>query len=162
AAGVSHPASAPISIQVNQLIPPDLTVTNIVQAQGRNFATTPWLSGEPLDFNVTVTNLGSGPSDGGEQLLLTIDGANATTSTLRIPQPLNPNQSTTILVHAVNPDNRSTNPSAQLTGEITPGPSGDTNPNNNFLTVPVSTSDWIISVNGLGVDDTGPVRLVVG
>lgn len=139
---------------------PDLAVTSVA-VPGRNFSANPWLSGEPLDFAVTVANNGPGPSQGFERLHLSLNGLELTGRNVTVPQSIAPNSSLNVTVHAVAPDPVSSG-AAKLTATVDEDPVGDLNPANDSLSVPIATSDWNIGIApGTNVGDTDANALVV-
>ena len=141
---MNPPAPEILTVFVRPTALPDLAITTVTAA-GRNFSTNPWLSGEPVDFTVTVTNNGPGASQGFERLHLLLNGQELTGGNVTVPQALAASSSVNVTVHAVAPDPIPTG-SSTLVVKVDEDAVGDANPSNDSMSGPVSTSDWTIGI----------------
>jgi hypothetical protein len=141
---MNPPVPQTLTVFVRPTALPDLAVTSVAVAS-RNFSANPWLSGEPLDFVVTVANNGPGPSNGFENLHLLLNGSELTRGGVTVPQALQPNTSVNVTVHLDAPDPVAT-ASSTLTAKVDEDTIGDANPSNDSLAISVSTSDWGLTI----------------
>lgn len=136
---------------------PDLAVTG-PSVPGRDFTVFPWLAGEPLNFDVTVSNLGSLTSTGGEAVVLRRDGVAVAQTTAPV---LAPGASANLSLHLVAPDPFTAQPST-LQVTIASDAVGDLNPANNTATATVQTSDWRLNITGAGSSTATPLSVLIG
>ena len=141
---MNPPVPLTLTVFVRPTALPDLAVTSVA-VTGRNFSSNPWLSGEPLDFLVTVANNGPGPSNGFENLHVLLNGTELTHGGVTVPQALQPNTSVNVTVHLDAPDPITTG-SSTVTAKVDEDLIGDANPSNDSLAISVSTSDWSIAL----------------
>ena len=160
---MNPPVPETLTVFVRPTALPDLAVTGSV-VNGRNFTTNPWLSGEPLDYVVTVANNGPGPSNGFENLHLFLNGAELKRGGVTVPQALQPNTSVNVTVHAVAPDPVSTG-SGTVVVKVDEDQIGDANPSNDSLNLVIPTSDWKIAISSgqnAGDTDTNALPVTAG
>jgi len=142
------------SLFVGAFSPPSITVNAPVgtgiRFGGRSFSTFPLLSGEAGDLNVTVNNIGNGPSTAGLGLRVRLGGPSGpviNTSTLTVPA-IAANSSTTVVAHVRAPEPLSDGTSSFYV-EVDPDPrEANSADNNNSLAI--KTADWSLAVIGAG------------
>ncbi|MCU1306393.1 MAG: hypothetical protein JWN45_1088 [Acidobacteriaceae bacterium] len=130
--------------------PPDLSISMIPAgiSTGRDFSSTanPWIAGEGIEFNVTVSNIGAGPSSPNLAVKLSLTtGLLSQTTIPSIPG----HGSYTFLVHVRAPDNVGTASGNSISLAV------DNDPlellstlGNNFTGVSIATSDWGLALVG--------------
>ena len=140
---------------------PQLAVTAATPA--RDLSNAPWLSGEGLDWTITVKNSGSGPSTGGEKVTILV--SNGEVGHANLPSSIPAGQQATVTVHAILHDI----PEAGFIDNfmrvtVEPDSVGDLSPGFNAqLDVFPNVSNWGIQVtSALGGDPASPVQLLVG
>ncbi len=138
--------SVSVIIFVRPVLLPDLAVT-AVQVPARNFSTNPWLSGEPLDFTVTVANQGQGATTGNEGLHFFLNGQELTKN-VRLTQSIPAGSSVNVPIHLDAPDPVGGGTSSVVVS-VDEDFVGDLNPSNDSFTLAsgISTSDWTIVVD---------------
>jgi len=158
-------------IYVRPVPVPDLTITSVTPAgafSGRTFSASsgPLLSGEPGDFQVTIQNLGAAANSGGQGVYIHLGGQTGQQiqQTLTSLPQIAPGGTVTVTVHVVAPDPLPDNGSNNLTFEVqadtavTSTSGAEQNLANNFLSVPVATSNWALQISGSGTNTT-PISL---
>ncbi len=151
---------------------PDLQIASVTPPRSLS-SSTPWLSGEGLDFSIMVKNNGNTASAGGESLTMMLNGYQVDNGTVTVPF-LGPGASTTILVHAVAPDigNVTMNAVATLKTKVAPDAAGDLNYADNSCTGvgacsggvasgTVNLANWHLGVSGAGSSDASPLTIVI-
>jgi len=126
-------------------------------------ANAPWLSGEPIDWQVVVKNAGSGASTGGEAVQVFFNNAQIGQGTLSGAIAANGTQ--TVTVHTVAPDvdaGAPFGPTASLRFHVVPDNQGDLAPGTGDQYLAPNISNWSLSVSGAGSTDASPVTLTVG
>jgi hypothetical protein len=129
---------------------PDLTVLSAVPVQKAVTDGTPWYSGEPLDWTVTIENHGSTASAGNENVTMYLaGGTDLPVGSVKVTSPIQPGNTAQVTLHAVLPDGF-----ASYTGatngivKVDADPAGDQNYYDNKLDLPtITTSDWKLNVN---------------
>ncbi|MBV9072960.1 MAG: hypothetical protein JOZ10_04950, partial [Acidobacteria bacterium] len=156
-------ATETLTIFVRPTALPDLAVSG-VSVSGRNFAANPLLSGEPVDVQITVANLGAGSSQGFERVHLGLNGRELTNGGVSVPQALAAGSSTTLTVHIDAPDPVPTG-SSTLTARVEEDAAGDLNAGNDAMSISINTSDWGLSTNtgtNGGNSDANPLTVIAG
>ncbi len=147
----SPPQTASTTLYVQAFAVPDLEVTSIAgtgtRFSGRNFSTHPWLNGEGGDLSIVVSNVGAGPSTAGIPLYVHVFGIPVNTSPVTVPSiPASGNVTLTVHVRSVDyMPQTSSSFDVQLGSDPL-----ETNTTNNQGSLAVDTSDWNISLTGLG------------
>jgi hypothetical protein len=172
--GINCPPATPVNViaDIPQTFPP-LTLpvyTLFVNASGlpllsvisatpsRDLTTAPWLSGEPLDWTVTVTNTGSGASSANDKITFFLGSAESGQASLpSIPA----GQQTTVIIHVVANDLPPTSPklSGFIRVHVENDPKGSFDPSTfkDFAPpTPVNIANWGIQVTGGGQFDGDP------
>ena len=150
------PANVTYTLYVQGIGVPDLQVVSVTPGRTLS-ASTPWLSGEGLDFTVVVRNGGNTASTGNETLTLTLNGyqvdPGARGAAVKVPA-LAPNTSTNLVVHAIAPDvGTGTLTGGTLVTKVNADTAGDLNYADNSLTQAVAVSNWRLAVSGAGSAD---------
>jgi hypothetical protein len=126
----------------------------------RDLTSQPWLAGEPMDWTVVVKNVGSGPSTGSEQVMLTL--SNAEIGKASLSASIAANATGQVVVHTDAPDvaqDIAWGPTAFLVGHIVLDSQGDLAPGTGDNSAYVNVSNWSIGVSGNGSSDGTPVTL---
>lgn len=124
----------------------------------RDFNASPWVSGEPQDFTITVTNSGTSPSAGGENVTVLLNNVQVDTfSVPALAAGASQNFTRTIVAPDFMPFQVST---VQVT--VDPSASGDGNHQNNTASAGIKTADWQLVVTGVGESDGNAIALTPG
>jgi hypothetical protein len=140
---------------------PQLAVVNATPA--RDLSNSPWLSGEGLDWSVTVKNSGAGTSAGGEKVTIFMSNGEVGRSTSLAPIPAG--QQANVNVHAVLhdvPEDGFVNNFMRVT--VDPDAAGDLSPGfNSEFNTSVNVANWGIQVTSPnGASDSTPIVLLPG
>ena len=141
---------------------PDLAVLSAPVPSRTISSSFPLLSGEPLDYAVTVTNNGSAASTAGT-LVGIFFGFGGSSQQQPLPSiPAGGSATVTIHVAASDPlPNSSAGIIIQV--KVDPDPLGDLNPSNDIFNYVVSTSDWGFSTcSGPGSSNSTPLLVAAG
>ncbi|MGB9104373.1 MAG: hypothetical protein WCC59_06435, partial [Terriglobales bacterium] len=154
------PANVTYTLYVQAVGVPDLQVVSATPARTLS-ASTPWLSGEGLDFTVVVRNGGNTASAGNETLTMNLNGYQVDSGgrgpAVKVPS-LAANTSTSITVHAIAPDlGAGTFSSTALVTKVNADTAGDLNYADNSLTQSVAVSNWHLGVSNPGASDATPL-----
>jgi|GEM_PF-3922519 len=131
---------------------PDLTITSVTGTNAflsRSFSTNPLLSGEAGDFNVAVSNTGGSPSAPNLAVRIHLGSLSGPViGQSNIGASIAATGNVTVPVHINAPDLLTNNPSNILVAEVQVDPA-EVNAANNSLSLPVGTTDWSLSIQGL-------------
>ncbi len=158
------PAKVTYTLFVKAIGVPDLQVVSVTPARTLS-ASTPWLSGEGIDFTVVVRNGGNTASAGNEILTMNLNGYQVDPggrgSAVQVPS-LASNTSTSFTVHAIAPDvGTGTLSSGTLVTKVAADTAGDLNYANNSLTQSVAVSNWRLAVGTPGLSDAAPLVVTI-
>jgi hypothetical protein len=160
----SPSANVTYTLYVQAIGVPDLQVVSVTPARALN-ASTPWLSGEGLDFTVVVRNGGNTASAGNENLTMNLNGyqvdPGARGPAVRVPS-LGPGATANIPVHAIAPDvGVGALSGGTLVTKVAADTAGDLNYADNSLTQNVAVSNWRLAVTNPGAADATPLVITI-
>ena len=138
---------------------PDLAILTAPTPSRTVDSSFPLLSGEPLNYSVTVTNRGGVASTAGAMVHLAFASGGQVASAALPSIPAG--GSATVSLHLVAPDPVATGTSS-LMASVDPDPAGDLDPTNNTFSFTLSTSDWGLSTDNPGGSNLSPIFVAPG
>ena len=138
---------------------PDLAILSAPTPSRTIDSSFPLLSGEPLDYSVTVTNRGGAASSSGT--LVSLFFASGTTAATFALSSIPAGGTQTVSIHLAAPDPLPTG-ATTLTAVVNPDALGDLDPTNNTFSLTVASSDWSLSTDNPGGSNLNPIFVAPG
>jgi len=140
-----------------------LKVMSASPARDLTVSSQAWLAGEPMQWIVTVKNIGSGNSVGNEQVMLTLNGTQVGSGTLGAP--IAPNGTAQVTISTDAPDFPSSFTGVTqytIAAHVVLDTQGDLAPGSGDYSAQIYVANWGIALSGAGSSDSQPVTLTVG